>query len=287
MKNWKKWADRLLTLAFGICVLALAWVLVQVTSFTSYRVPSLSMYPTVIPGDYILVNKWLMGARIFDIWEAVEDKEVEIHRFPGIRKVKRGDVLVFHCPYPIKEDSISMDMLLYYVKRCIALPGDTVEIRKGSYWINGTRKDNRFACLDVETELQTRNERQWNTALGWTVQELGPLPVPAEGQMVMMDTLAVKMYGHLIEWEQKKPLAVRNGNVCLGDSLIRTYCFKENYYFMGGDNLDNSNDSRYWGLVPEPYIVGVATRVWKSVSPQSGEVRWNRMMKKIECSRRR
>ena len=118
--------------------------------------------------------------------------------------------------------------------------------------------------------------------MGWTVQELGPLPVPARGQEVVMDTLAAKMYGRLIAWEQKKPLAVRDGHVCLGDSLIRTYRFKENYYFMGGDNLDNSNDSRYWGLVPEPYIVGVATRVWKSVSPQSGEVRWNRIMKKIE-----
>ena len=281
-KKWKKWADRLLTLAFGICVLAMVWVLVQVTSFTSFRVPSPSMYPTLVPGDYILVNKWLMGARIFDIWEAVEDKEVKIHRLPGIRKVKRNDVLVFHYPYPHKNDSISMDMLLYYVKRCIALPGDTVEIRRGCYWINGTRKDKRWARMDTRKESSWEDESQWNVALGWTVQELGPLPVPARGQEVVMDTLAAKMYGRLIAWEQKKPLTVRDGNVCLGDSLIRTYCFKENYYFMGGDNLDNSNDSRYWGLVPEPYIVGVATRVWKSVSPQSGEVRWNRIMKKIE-----
>ena len=280
--SWKKWADRLLTLAFGVCVLAMVWVLVQVTSFTSFRVPSPSMYPTLVPGDYILVNKWLMGARIFDIWEAVEYKEVPIYRLPGIGKVKRNDVLVFHYPYPHKNDSISMDMLLYYVKRCIALSGDTVEIRRGCYWINGTRKDRRWARMDTRKESSWGDERQWNVALGWTVQELGPLPVPTRGQEVVMDTLAAKMYGRLIAWEQKKPLTVRDGNVCLGDSLIRTYCFKENYYFMGGDNLDNSRDSRYWGLIPEPYVVGVATRVWKSVSPQSGDVRWNRIMKKIE-----
>jgi len=282
MKNWKKWADRLLTLAFGVCVLALVWVLVQVTSFTSFRVPSPSMYPTLMPGDYILVNKWLMGARIFDIWEAVEDKEVKIHRLPGLRKVKRNDVLVFHYPYPEREDSISMDMLLYYVKRCIGLPGDTVEIRKGCYWINGTRKDRRWARMDIGRESSWEDERQWNVALGWTVQQLGPLLVPARGQEVMMDTLTAKMYGRLIAWEQKQPLTVRNHDVFLGDSLIRAYRFRENYYFMGGDNLDNSKDSRYWGLVPEPYIVGVATRVWKSVSPQSGEVRWNRVWKKME-----
>lgn len=280
--NWHKWADRLLTLAFGVCVLALVWVLVQVTSFTSFRVPSPSMYPTLMPGDYILVNKWLMGARIFDIWEAVEDKEVEIHRLPGLRKVKRDDVLVFHYPYPHRNDSISMDMLLYYVKRCIGLPGDTVEIRKGCYWINGTRKDRRWARIDTGKESWWEDERQWNVALGWTVQELGPLPVPARGQEVAMDTLTARMYGRLIAWEQKQPLTVRNHDVFLGDSLIRAYRFRENYYFMGGDNLDNSKDSRYWGLVPEPYIVGVATRVWKSVSPQSEEVRWNRVWKKME-----
>ena len=280
--SWKKWADRLLTLAFGVCVLAMVWVLVQVTSFTSFRVPSPSMYPTLVPGDYILVNKWLMGARIFDIWEAVEYKEVPIYRLPGIRKVKRDDVLVFHYPYPHRNDSLSMDMLLYYVKRCIALPGDTVEIRRGCYWINGTRKDRRWARMDTRKESSWEDESQWNVALGWTVQELGPLPVPARGQEVVMDTLAAKMYGRLIAWEQKQPLTVRDGNVCLGDSLIHTYCFKENYYFMGGDNLDNSNDSRYWGLVPEPYIVGVTTRVWKSVVPQSKKIRWNRIMKKIE-----
>lgn len=280
--SWKKWADRLLTLAFGVCVLAMVWVLVQVTSFTSFRVPSPSMYPTLLPGDYILVNKWLIGARIFDLWEAVEDKEVPIYRLPGIRKVKRNDVLVFHYPYPHKNDSLSMDMLLYYVKRCIALPGDTVEIRKGCYWINGTRKDKGWARMDTRQELPWRDDCQWNVSLGWTVQQLGPLPVPARGQEVVMDTLAAKMYGRLIAWEQKQPLTVRDGNVCLGDSLIHTYCFKENYYFMGGDNLDNSNDSRYWGLVPEPYVVGVATRVWKSVVPQSKKIRWNRIMKKIE-----
>ena len=280
VRTWEKMADRLLTLAFGVCVLAVVWLLLQVTCITSFRVPSHSMYPTLVSGDYILVNKWIMGARIFDIWEAVEDKEVKIHRLPGIRKVKRDDVLVFHYPYPVRKDSLSMDMLLYYVKRCIALPGDTVEIRKGSYWINGTRKDKRFARMSVE--LQAKNERQWNVALGWTVQQLGPLPVPAKGQTVMMDTMAVKMYGRLIEWEQKKPLVVHGNSIALGDSLITRYQFKENYYFMGGDNLENSRDSRYWGLVPESFVVGVATRIWKSVSPHDGEIRWDRIMKKIE-----
>ena len=106
--SWRKWLDKLLTLVFGICVLALVWVLLQVTGFTSFRVPSPSMYPTLIPGDYILVNKWIMGARFFDIWKAAEEKGVEIHRLPGLGRVKRNDVLVFHYPYPHNNDSLSM-----------------------------------------------------------------------------------------------------------------------------------------------------------------------------------
>ena len=280
--SWYKWADGLLTLAFVFCMLIVGWLVLQITSFTSFRVPTYSMFPTLAPGDYILVDKWIVGARIFDVWEAVDGKEVEIYRLPGLREIKRNDVLVFHNPYPVRKDSLSMDMLKYYVKRCIALPGDTVEIRRGSYFINGTRKDKRWAALRVEPDTTLKDERQWNTALGWSVQQLGPLPVPKSGQAVAIDTLTAKMYGNLIAWEQKKRLAVTEYGVSLGDSLITEYRFKENYYFMGGDNLDNSNDSRYWGLVPEAYIVGVATRIWKSVSPNDGSLNWGRIWKKIK-----
>ena len=95
MGNWKRWADRLLALAFGISLLAVVWVLLQVTSFTSFRVPSPSMFPTLIPGDYILVNKWLMGARIFDIvgvatrvWKSVSPQDGEVRWNRIMKKIE-------------------------------------------------------------------------------------------------------------------------------------------------------------------------------------------------------
>ena len=288
--SWRKWLDKLLTLAFGICVLALVWVLVQVTSLTSFRVPTPSMCPTLIPGDYILVNKWIMGARIFDIWEATEEREVEIHRLPGLGKVKRNDVLVFHYPYPHKNDSLSMHLLKYYVKRCIALPGDTMGIRKGRYYVKGfdepignIRAQERIGWLRKDDAMGVvMDAYPMDKYMNWTIQDFGPLHVPAKGQTVAIDSTAVKLYRNLIEWEQKKPLTREGNKVYLGDSLIREYRFRENYYFMGGDNMANSKDSRYWGLLPEPYIVGVATRIWKSVYASTGEMRWNRVMKEIE-----
>ena len=290
MKDWWDRADRLLVLFFGVCVLAVVWVLLQVTSLASFRIPTDSMQPALHPGDNILVNKSIMGARIFNIWDAAEEKEVEMHRLPGLGKVKRNDVLVFHYPYPHKNDSLSMHLLKYYVKRCIALPGDTMGITQGHYYIKGINEP--IGNIEAQKRIErlrkedargiVMNTYPWDKYIDWTIQNFGPLHVPARGQKVVMDSTAVKLYRNLIEWEQKEKLTFQGKEVFLGDSLIREYRFQENYYFMGGDYMENSKDSRYWGLLPEPYIVGVATRIWKSVDNSTGRIRWDRVMKKIE-----
>ena len=289
-KPFQRYVDKFLTIVFYLCVLLIIGLFFQVTVFVTFRIPTDSMQPTLHSGDNILVNKSIMGARIFNIWDAAEEKEVEIHRLPGLGRVKRNDVLVFHYPYPHKNDSLSMHLLKYYVKRCIALPGDTMGIREGHYYIKGmdepignVEAQERIARLDKEDARGiVMDAYPWDKYIDWTIQDFGPLHVPAAGQTVAMDSTALKLYRKLIEWEQKKPLA-RNGNkVYLGDSVIQEYRFKENYYFVGGDYMENSKDSRYWGLLPEPYIVGVATRRWKSVDKSTGKIRWDRVMKKIE-----
>ena len=273
---------------FGL--LFVVYFLLQLFVFVYFRIPTDSMQPTLQPGDNILVNKTIMGARIFNIWDAAEDKEVNIHRLPGLGKVKRNDVLVFHYPYPHKNDSLSMHLLKYYVKRCIALPGDTMGIRKGHYYIKGIDepRGNIQAQKRIE-KLQKEDARgivldtyPWDKYIDWTIQDFGPLHVPAAGQTVAMDSTTVKLYRNLVEWEQKKPLSWRADKVYLDDSLIQEYRFQENYYFVGGDYMENSKDSRYWGLLPGPYIVGAATRIWKSVDKSTGKICWERVMKKIE-----
>ena len=286
----KDCGNSLLILLFRLCLLLLFGFLFRITTLSSFFIPTESMHPTLQPGDNILVNKSIMGARIFNIWDAAEEKEVEIHRLPGLGKVKRNDVLVFHYPYPHSNDSLSMHLLKYYVKRCIALPGDTMGIRQGHYYIRGIDKpignvqtQNRIARLDKKNARGiVIDAYPWDEYINWTIQDFGPLHVPARGQTVVMDSTAVKLYRNLIEWEQKEKLTYQGKEVFLGDSLIREYRFQENYYFMGGDYMENSKDSRYWGLLPEPYIVGVATRIWKSVDKSTGKIRWDRVMKKIE-----
>ena len=282
--------EMIINVFFYIYLLLFVVAVLSITTISSFLIPTDSMQPTLQPGDNILVNKSIMGARIFNIWDAAEEKEVEIHRLPGLGKVKRNDVLVFHYPYPHKNDSLSMHLLKYYVKRCIALPGDTMGIWKGHYYIKGINE--QIGNIEAQKRMEKllkKNTRgivmdayPWDKYINWTIQDFGPLHVPARGQTVVMDSTAVKLYRNLIEWEQKEKLTFQGEEVFLGDSLIQEYRFQENYYFMGGDYMENSKDSRYWGLLPEPYIVGVATRIWKSVDKSTGKIRWDRVMKRIE-----
>ena len=90
------------------------------------------------------------------------------------------------------------------------------------------------------------------------------------------------LYRKLIEWEQKGSLKYQDSAVFLNGKTIESYRFQKNYYFMAGDKGANSQDSRYWGLLPEEYIVGKAVRIWKSVAPYTKKFRWDRFLKKIE-----
>ena len=108
-------------------MLLVAYVLIQVFVVTSFRIPSDSMLPAIMPGDCVWVDKCSGGARLFNLWAAVDGQEVDVKRVPGWRDFRRGDVLVFNFPYQEgRWDSIAMTVKKYFVKRCIAMPGDIV-----------------------------------------------------------------------------------------------------------------------------------------------------------------
>lgn len=258
----------------GAAGVYMAWMLLrvvmQVFFFASFSIPSDSMEPTLRPGDYVLVNKVLKGARIFDLEDAIDHRPLSIRRLPGMEKFKRGEVLVFNFPYPERWDSIGFDVMLYYVKRCIAVPGDTMEIRDACYRVRGVegtlgnveaqKSLSRMLASKRGVDEMIRNHSFYafpgDSALGWTVRDFGPLYVPAKGDSVGMNSTHYAVYRNLIEWEQRAKLVYREGNYYLNGKRITGYRFQENYYFMGGDNCYNSQDSRYWGLLPESYIVG-------------------------------
>lgn len=290
MKRLLAFIEIILKIWLGICgVMALHYLLL-VTSWASFNVPSGSMLPTLQVGDYMLVNKWVMGGRIFNLKDAARKKQFPIYRLPGFSHLKRNDIMVFNAPYPDDTDSLYINPLLYYVKRCIAVPGDTLEIRNGHYQVRGVneplgnvRSQKRLGRVSAGMLDKSLMEAfPHDSVLGWTIIDFGPLPVPSKGQTVRMDSTQWKLYHSMIAWEQKKRVTREGNDVYLNDSLIRSYQFQENYYFAGGDNMEASHDSRYWGLVPEPFIAGKAVRIWKSVNPYTGKLRWERFWKEIK-----
>ena len=275
---------------FLVCTIILLF-LVQLFCFTSFRIPSDSMEPTLKDGDWILVNKMVKGARLFDVYAALDGEQVSIYRFLGYGDFKRNDVLVFNFPYEGNRwDSIRMDVMQYYVKRCIALPGDTLEIRKGFYKVRGYSDSlGNSESQQYLAKLESPQEQgivvssfPYNEEVDWNIREFGPLPIPCEGQEVTMNRTNYFLYRQLIYWEQKKKLHLKEKQILLGDSVIYRYRFEKNYYFVSGDRMANSQDSRYWGMLPEEYIVGKATRIWYSEDKSTESPRWDRVMKKIK-----
>ena len=294
MKRARKWMNKAVNAIFGLAALLVLYVLAQILLFATFKIPSDSMEPSLLAGDNILVNKGVMGGRLFNVWDALEGKDVHISRLPGLGKIKRNDVIVFNFPYSKQRwDSVAFDVMKYYVKRCVALPGDTFEIKDARYKVRG--KDTSLGNVEMQETLmglvkRGKAEEQgivmrgypYNSAFTWDIVNFGPLYIPAKGDNLKMDSMHVILYKNIIEWEQKKKLFVRGDTVLLNDSVIQTYSFIENYYFVAGDKVMNSQDSRYWGLLPEPFIVGKAVRIWKSVDNSTDRIRWNRIFKKIE-----
>lgn len=263
------------------------FIFFQTLIFASFMIPSDSMSPELKEGDNVLVAKPVYGARLFNVFATLNLKQVKIYRFPGLANIERNDIIVFNNPYPEKGKALNMHILKYYVKRCVGLPGDSISI------VNGFNKVNSFQGVLGNYESQkllSKTEAHhihqnvygalpFDSLAQWNIKDFGPMYIPAKGDSVEMTRLNYLLYKRLIEWETGERLDFKENRTYLGNSECKGYRFKENYYFMAGDNVMNSSDSRYWGLVPEEYIVGKVWLIWKSVNPATGSFDWSRFMK--------
>ncbi|MDR1582348.1 MAG: S26 family signal peptidase, partial [Prevotellaceae bacterium] len=122
----------------------------------------------------------------------------------------------------------------------------------------------------------------FDSAYNWNVKSFGPLYVPKKGDTIGIDSKNILLYRNLIRYETHCELRIENDTVWLGGEMLQTYAFRQNYYFMAGDRVFDSQDSRYWGLLPEDLIVGKAAVIWQSKDKQTGKRRWERCLKKIQ-----
>ena len=284
----KKGKNLLLNILLSISILILLWLVILIFMFSSYYIPSDSMQPILFSGDYILVNKLAYGARLFNLKKALEGKPVVIHRVYGYTQVKRNDIVVFNNPYPNTQERIEFDIFKYYVKRCIALPGDSIEIQNAHYKVRGVMnilgnqqyQDSLMKIFRLGGKMIDRiSIRAFpkHYKQKWTISNFGPLYLPKKGDILVMNKKHYYLYRRLIEWETGGKLAKYNSCIFLNDTLIKEYRFEHDYYFMGGDNVFSSVDSRYWGLLPDDFIAGKVCGIWKSEDLYTRKIRWNRI----------
>lgn len=268
------------TLFWGCMVMAL-FVVMQIFLFSSFKIPSNSMEPGLIAGGYVLVNKLIPGARLFNVFASLRGEQVQIVRLPGLREIRRNDVVVFNYPYPNNLDRIEMHMMKYYIKRCLGLPGDSLSIVNGYYRVNGIFEPvgniEGQELFSVQSNKMLKDAGLYwsfpkDSLISWNVKNFGPLYLPRKGDVIDMNRENISIYRKLIEWETGQKL----------DPRIVSYTFQKNYYFVAGDRIEDSQDSRYWGLLPEEFIVGKATFIWRSMNPQTRGVRWDRICSRIE-----
>jgi signal peptidase I len=117
----------------------------------------------------------------------------------------------------------------------------------------------------------------------WSIDDFGPIYIPKQGDVIEMNEHNYDIYEFAIKHYENNPTFTwENGQAMLDGKVVKTYQFKYNYYFMMGDNRDNSADSRFWGFVPETHIVGKALFVWMSWDSGNSAVRWKRLFKSIK-----
>ncbi len=120
----------------------------------------------------------------------------------------------------------------------------------------------------------------------WQLDNFGPLVVPREGQVVNLSPLNAAIYYKIVaQFERNPGITWRDGMIQQNGRPLTQYTIKQNYYFVLGDNRHNSEDSRFWGFVPESHLVGKAAFVWFSLDPYaalSNKIRWRRIGKAVD-----
>ncbi len=120
----------------------------------------------------------------------------------------------------------------------------------------------------------------------WNGDNYGPLTIPKEGMSIEINDSTLNLYGETIRlYEHHKNVDVKNNTLTIDGENVKVYTFKLDYYFMMGDNRNNSLDSRYWGFVPADHIVGKPLFIWFSVDKHADllhKIRWNRLFSVIK-----
>lgn len=256
----------------AVPVLYALWLLGRVFVFDYFTVPSSSMSPAIMPGSKVIVNKLLFGPRLYtDLHFTRDGQELRAIRLRGLRDIRHNDIVVFN--YPVHHGRISFVINHVYCKRVVGLPGDTLRAVGGHLRNNNFRgtlgDESRQRQLAGKTVKELKHYRVYDVAprrdslFAWNIKDWGPLYVPRKGDIITLTPREAVLYRRILEWETGAKITCNRDSMAVfaDGRRITTHRFHHNYYHICGDYSLDSSDSRYWGFVPEEYIVGIVTRI--------------------------
>ncbi|WP_348812454.1 signal peptidase I [Flavobacterium maritimum] len=377
-----KTEDIVSSLLFAIIVATL----VHTYIIQPFTIPSSSLEKTLFTGDFLFVSKLNFGARtpmtavalpmvhdsipffglksyLFNDDAAKKETlllnkfQLPYFRFPAIEYIKRNEIVVFNQPadtlrdmdnfHPDRNYYKPIDKKTNLVKRCVGIPGDSLEIREGNIYINGkisklpesakpqynflidtkgeainqdalvhrygareglkyangyfaltntgeyfltlTDEEAKLIAINpvvkgVKKHLMSKGENgnvfPHISSLGWNIDNFGPIYIPKKGSTIKLNIKTLPIYKRIIEEYENNSLEIHDKEIVINGKVSNTYTFKQDYYWMMGDNRQNSLDARFWGYVPFDHVVGKPVFIWFSWDKDGigiNKVRWNRV----------
>ncbi len=245
----------------------LAVLLINSFVLASFEVPTGSMEDTVEIGDRLFVNKFIYGGSTpYTI--PFTSIRIPHFRIPGFRKVAQGDVIVFDWPGP--RDQVDKPVQTWYLKRCIALPGDMLRIDQRIVYVNGKKLMNPDHSKFLRTGAEPVDYRSPNIfprGARFNEDNYGPIVVPQKGMTLILNAqtfpswqIFIRREGHTAE--------MADGKIVIDGRETSYYTVGRDYVFAMGDNRDDSLDSRFWGFVPMEDVIGTPILVYWSWNPK-------------------
>ncbi len=333
----RKFKFRLLT---KLAIVIIAVSIIRIFLIDTFRVTTGSMEPTLKVGDIVLVDKVSIGSRIptsFGVPFVEADNNIlrlfgintytgtlwDTRRLPGFSNINRNDIIAFNMP--IASD-IPVDFRTLYIKRCVGIPGDVIEVKEGEMFINNLplakaalEKDEWFVttCSSIDSWTEIVNskdlievvnltsrkpdehlykittsdsnmlairrdkrvisinhisEKETHTvnldiyphllSSGNNVTKIKPIQLPKRGETIVIDSSNADHLLTLIKMHEDVH-TFSDYDKAIKSKAVLKHTFKHDYYYFVGDNRWQSFDSRYWGPVPDDYIVGkVRSSIW-------------------------
>lgn len=246
------------------------------TFYDIYSVSSGSMLPTIKPGDYLLIKK---NKKIIN--NCKDQNKIDI---------VRGKIYVFALP-AMKSNMkyFAGEANSLYVKRCVGIPGDTLQFIKQDFKINSqlVREYSKNSGNSENNNSSDKINNIYDLALNyyyphdltylWDSNNCGPLYIPEKNTKIQLTASLKILYNDIILYETEN---ISNNKVL----AIDEYIFKKDYYYFVGDNLYGSTDSRHWGMIPKENIIGEVNYIlWsKSESSFFKGIRWGRIIKRLD-----